>query len=102
MGEGGHAALDSVTDTIGSAATKARGPMIAGGAAAAGIVGGLVLGGRVLRPGTKLLGVRIARRDGSLRPVAKEIGRAGKQLGRMANEVNKAREQAQRIGKVLA
>jgi hypothetical protein len=76
-----------------------RGPIIAGGAAAVGVVGGIVLGGRVLRPGAKVLGVRVVRRNGSM---AKEIGCAGKQLGRMADEVGRAREQAQRIGKVLA
>lgn len=75
--------------------------MIAGGAAAAGVIGGLVLGSRVLRPGTKVLGVRVARRGGGMRPVAKELRRAGEQIGRMVDEVGKARDQAQRIGKVL-
>lgn len=75
--------------------------MIAGGAAAAGVIGGLVLGGRVLRPGTKVLGVQVTRRGSGMRPVAKGLRRAGKQFGRMADEVGKAREQAQRVRKVL-
>jgi hypothetical protein len=102
VANGAQAALGSVTETVGSVTTKARGPIIAGGAAAAGLIGGLVLGGRVLKPGVKVLGVPIVRRNGGLRPVVKEMRRAGKQLGRAVDEVSRARQQAQRIGKVLA
>lgn len=76
--------------------------MIAGGAAAAGLIGGLVLGGRVLRPGSKVLGVPVARRDGPMHLVALEIGRAGRQLGRVADEVGRARERTRQIGKLLS
>jgi hypothetical protein len=74
------------------------------------VIGGIVLGGRVLRPGTKVLGVRVTRRGGAgvVGPIVKElsragsqIGHAGAQLGRVADEVGKAREQAQKVGKVL-
>jgi len=97
----GHGALSSATETIGSAATKARGPLIAGGAAAAGAIGGIVLGARVLRPRRKLLGIPIARDGIGLKPLAKEVRKAGKQIERMVDEVGKARAQAQKVGKAL-
>jgi hypothetical protein len=76
--------------------------MIAGGAAAAGALGGIVLGTRVLRPRKKLLGIPISRKGIGLRPLAHEVRKAGKQLERMADEVGKAREQAQKVGKALS
>jgi len=98
----GAGALGSVTDTVGSAATKARGPLIAGGAAVVGAVGGIVLGARVLRPRRKVLGIPIARDGIGLKPLAKEVRKAGRQLERMVDEVGKAREQAQKVGKALS
>jgi hypothetical protein len=97
---GAHEAVDSVTQTIGAAASSARGPLIAGGAAAAGAIGGFVLGGRVLRPGTKLLGIPLApSRRSSL---TDELVRTGKHLGHFAEELAKARAQARRVGKALS
>ncbi len=93
--------LGSVTDTVGSAAAKARGPMIAGGAAAAGAIGGLVLGARVLRPRKKVLGIPVSRHGIGLQPLAREVRKAGKQVERIADEVGKARAQAQKVGKAL-
>ena len=49
-GSSANGAVSAVTDTIGSAAQKATTPIIAGGAAAAGLIGGMVLGKRVLGP----------------------------------------------------
>jgi len=91
-----------VTDTIGSAATKVRGPLIAGGAAAAGAIGGIVLGARVLRPHKKVLGIPVGRDGIGLKPLAKEVRKAGKQIERMVDEVGKARAQAQKVGKALS
>ena len=48
--------MSAVTDTIGSAARKATTPILAGGAAAAGLVGGMVLGKRALGPGRTVFG----------------------------------------------
>lgn len=76
--------------------------MIAGGAAAAGAIGGLVLGARVLRPRKRVLGIPISRRGLGLRPLAREVRKAGKQVERMADEVGKARAQAQKVGKALS
>ena len=91
-----------MTSTIGSAATKARGPLIAGGAAAAGAIGGIVLGARVLRPRKKVLGIPISRSGIGLKPLTKEVRKAGRQLERMADQVGKARGQAQKLGKALS
>ena len=91
-----------MTDTIGSAATKVRGPLIAGGAAAAGAIGGIVLGARVLRPHKKVLGIPVGRDGIGLKPLAKEVRKAGKQIERMVDEVGKARAQAQKVGKALS
>jgi hypothetical protein len=87
---------------VSSAASKARGPLLAGGAAAAGAIGGIVLGARVLRPRRKLLGIPIPRNGLSLKPLAKEVRKAGRQIERMADEVGKARVQAQKVGKALS
>jgi hypothetical protein len=91
-----------LTGSIGSAATKARGPLIAGGAAAAGAIGGIVLGKRGLRSRKKVLGIPVARDGIGLRPLAHEVRKAGKQLERMVDEVGKARAQAQKVGKALS
>jgi hypothetical protein len=99
---GHHGPLESLTGTLGSAATKARGPLIAGGAAAAGALGGIVLGKRALRPRRKVLGIPVARDGIGLRPLAHEVRKAGKQIERIADEVGKARSQAQKIGKALS
>ena len=94
--------LESVTETIGSAATKVRGPFLAGGAAAAGAIGGIVLGSRMLRRRKKVLGIPVPRDGIGLKPLAKEVRKAGKQIERMADEVGKARVQAQKVGKALS
>lgn len=91
-----------MTDTIGSAATKVRGPLLAGGAAAAGAIGGIVLGSRILRPRRTVLGIPVPRGGIGLKPLANEVRKAGKQIERMADEVGKAREQAQKVGKALS
>lgn len=91
-----------MTGTIGSAAKKARGPVIAGGAAAAGAIGGVVLGARVLRPRRKVLGIPVPRKGIGLRPLTDEVRKAAKQIERMADEVGKAKAQAQKVGKALS
>lgn len=90
-------------DTAGSTASKVRGPLVAGGAAAAGAIGGIVLGSRVLRPRSrKVLGIPIPRDGISFKPLAKEVRRAGKQIERMVDEVGKAGEQAHKVTKALS
>ena len=101
-GSSANGAVSAVTDTIGSAAQKASTPIVAGGAAAAGILGGIVLGKRVLGPRRTVLGIPVPRKGLSLKPVAKEVGKAGKQIGRLTDELAQARKQAKKVGDALS
>jgi phage FluMu protein gp41 len=84
---------------VGSAASKAKIPLVAGGAALAGAAGGLALGTRQRRRHGGLRGslsrrpqVKVSSRD--LAKVAKEVGSAGAQVGHFASELQQAREMA--------
>jgi hypothetical protein len=101
-GSGASGAVSAVTGSIGSAAEKASTPIIAGGAAAAGILGGIVLGKRVLGPRRTVLGIPVPRKGLSLKPVAKEVGKAGEQIGRLTDELAQARKQAKKVGDALS
>jgi 1-aminocyclopropane-1-carboxylate deaminase/D-cysteine desulfhydrase-like pyridoxal-dependent ACC family enzyme len=98
----GNGVVHDVAETVGTTASKAKGPLVAGGAAAAGLVGGIVLGSRVLTPRKKVLGVPISRKGLDLKPVAKEVQKAGKQLGRLTDEMAQARKQAKKVGDALS
>lgn len=80
----------------GEAVRKARIPLLAGGAAIAGTVGGVVLG--ATRSGGKVLGVslptpkRVNIRSKDLAKAAKEIGRFGENVGDLTTELRRARE----------
>jgi hypothetical protein len=100
-GSSANGAVSTVAETIGSAAHKASTPIIAGGAAAAGILGGMVLGKRVLGPRRTVLGIPV-RKGLGLQPMAKEVHKAGKQIGRLTEELAQARKQAQKVGDALS
>jgi cytoskeletal protein RodZ len=88
--------------TVGRAANKAKVPLIAGGAALAGAAGGLALATRqdrhaglikaMRKPKIKLTSRDVAR-------AAKEVGNFGAQVGELANELQRAREQSGRNGR---
>jgi hypothetical protein len=90
---------------VGGAAQKAKGPAMAGGAALAGLAGGLVLatrGGRrrvlgVPVPGTRRPLIKISAprrvRTKDLVKAAGEVGSAGRQVGELASEMRLVREQ---------
>jgi hypothetical protein len=99
---GSNGVVHNVGDTVGSVASKAKAPLVAGGAAAAGLLGGLVLGSRVLTPRKKVLGVPISRRGLDFKSVAKEVHKAGKQIGRLTDEMAQARKQAKKVGDALS
>ena len=101
-GSSPNGAASAVTDTIGSVAQKATTPIIAGGAAAAGLIGGMVLGKRVLGPRRTVLGIPVSRKGLSLQPVAKEVQKAGQQIGRLTDELAHARKQAKKVGNALS
>lgn len=85
--------------TVGSAASKARVPLLAGGAALAGAAGGLALGARQARRHGALATAfsrrpqaKVGSRD--LARAAKEVGSFGAQMGRLASELQQTREAA--------
>ena len=97
---------------VGTAASKAKGPAIAGGAAIAGLVGGMTIaarGGRrrvlgVPVPGTRrpLIKVKRPTRVNTTRDLVKAAGRmgnAGRQMAELATEVRLAREQMDTNGR---
>jgi len=102
VGGGGQ----SVGHAIGAAASKAKGPAIAGGAALAGLVGGMTIASRGGRrrvlgmpvPGTKraLISVKRPTRMNTNRNLVKaagHMGNAGRQMAELASEMRLAREQ---------
>jgi hypothetical protein len=78
--------------------SKAKVPLVAGGAALAGAAGGLVLGARHVRRngvGARALSrrkVKVRSRD--LARAAREVGGFGAQMGRLATELQQTREAA--------
>jgi hypothetical protein len=91
-----------VVGTVKNVASKAAGPAVAVGAAAAGVAGGLALRSRSRRS-KKVLGVPVPELD--VKSVAKSVGKASKQLGQTSKSVSKDIErvgdQAERLGKIL-
>jgi hypothetical protein len=71
-------------------------------AAAAGVVGGVVLDRKKLTGKRKVLGVSVPGTGGGLDGFARQVGEAGKQLGKLAAEVRETREKAQQVGKALS
>lgn len=99
VGDGARAVRNAVGGAgkeAGHAVSKARIPLLAGGAAVAGTVGGLVLGAS--RSGDKVLGVKLPRskrvklRSRDFSKAAKEVGRFGENVGELTTELRRARE----------
>lgn len=83
--------------SIGSAASKAKVPLLAGGAALAGAAGGIALGARQSRrhgggPLTMPRRPQVKVKSQDLAKAAKEVGSFGAQMGRLASELQQARE----------
>jgi hypothetical protein len=99
VGDGAKAVRDAVGSAgkeAGHAVGKAKIPLLAGGAAVAGTVGGLVLGAS--RSGDKVLGIKLPRskrvklRSRDFSKAAKEVGRFGENVGELTTELRRARE----------
>jgi hypothetical protein len=99
VGDGAKTVRDAVGSAgkeAGHAVSKARIPLLAGGAAVAGTVGGLVLGAS--RSGDKVLGIKLPKskrvklRSRDLSKAAKEVGRFGENVGELTTELKRARE----------
>jgi len=85
--------------TVGKAASRAKMPLVAGGAAIAGAAGGMALAASK-RGRKSSVGKAIARRpkikidSGDVAKAAKEVGNFSAQVGELANELHRARESA--------
>ena len=100
---------NGVPATMKQVANTAKRPAIAVGAAAAGVAGGLVLRSRTRRK--TVLGLTVPRSIGKTlsgldaKSVAKTVGQASKQFAKTTKNVSKdlerAGDQAERIGKIL-
>ena len=100
---------NGVPSTIKQVANTAKRPAIAVGAAAAGVAGGLVLRSRTRRK--TVLGLTVPRSVGKTlsgldaKSVAKTVGQASKRFAKTTKNVSKdlerAGDQAERIGKIL-
>jgi hypothetical protein len=88
--------------TVGKVASKAKTPLLAGGAALAGAAGGMALGAMRSRHSHshKLLGVkmpqpkRVKVRSRDVARAAKEVGTFGQHVGELATELRHAREES--------
>ena len=77
--------------------------------AAAGLVGGVVLGKRLGSGPKKVLGVKIPGTGAGMNGVAKQLKKAGKQVGKaskqiaeLTDEVRAARQKAEDVGKAIS
>ena len=77
--------------------------------AAAGLVGGVVLGTRLHRKPRKVLGMPLPGTGHGLDGVAKQVKKAGKQIGKtgkqiaeLTDEVRAARQKAEDVGKAIS
>jgi hypothetical protein len=71
-------------------------------AAAAGVLGGVVLDRTKLHRKRKVLGVRVPGTGRGIEGFTKQVGEAGRQLGKLANEVRETRQKAEQVGKALS
>ncbi len=69
---------------------------------AIGVAGGVLLGRTALQKNKKVLGVPVPGVKIDLANVSKSIGEAGRQFGKLAHEVQVAREKAEKVGKAVS
>ncbi|HWM55753.1 MAG TPA: hypothetical protein VNO20_10235 [Solirubrobacterales bacterium] len=94
--------VGSAGKTVGKAASKAKTPLLAGGAAIAGAAGGMALNAMRSRHSHahKVLGMkmlqpkRVKLRSRDVARAAKEVGSFGQHVGELATELRHAREES--------
>jgi hypothetical protein len=69
---------------------------------ALGVAGGVLLGRTALQKNRKFLGMPVPGVKIDLADVSKQIGEAGRQFGKLAREVQTAREKAEKIGRAVS
>lgn len=104
-GRNGSQNGEGLVGSVKQVAGKAKGPAIAVGAAAAGIAGGIVLKGRGRR--RTVLGLPLPRHMASVdaKSLAKTVGEASARFAKtsktVSRDLERAGDQAERIGKIL-
>ena len=68
---------------------------------AIGVAGGVLLGRSALQRNRKFLGVPVPKVKIDLADISKQVGDAGRQFGKLAREVQAAREKAEKLGRAL-
>jgi hypothetical protein len=91
--QAGHS-VSEAGHSVGRAASKAKTPLIAGGAAVAGAAGGLALGARQSRKSKTLRRPKVKIRSQDLARAARDVGQFGMDVGQLAGELRKNREAA--------
>ena len=61
-----------------------------------------MLGTKFARKPKRVLGVKVPGTGGGMGGLAKQIGKASKQLGELTDEVRTARQKAEQVGKVIS
>jgi hypothetical protein len=91
--QAGHSVGDAGR-SVGKVASKAKTPLLASGAALAGVAGGIAIGARGARQvkGMRRPKMKIDSHD--LSRAAKEVGQFGMDVGQLASELRRNREQA--------
>jgi hypothetical protein len=88
---------DSIGDarrSVGKVAGKAKTPLLASGAALAGVAGGIAIGARGARQVKAMRRPRVKIDSHDLARAAKEVGQLGMDVGALASELRRNREQA--------
>ncbi len=70
--------------------------------AVVGVAGGVLLGRNKLQRNAKVLGKPVPRAKIDLGGLAQQVGAAGRQLGKLAREVQAVREKAEQVGRVIS
>ena len=100
--------MAAANQSSGEKARGARGPIVAAGAAAAGLAGGLAIGSRrggMLTPRRRLLGMPIGRKSAALRTFevlrdgAKHLNAATSQISGTTEDVREIREQLDKVNR---
>jgi hypothetical protein len=98
--QAGHSVGDAGRG-VGRAARKAKTPLLAGGAAIVGAAGGLALGARhahhpkaLSRRPRVMIGPKMKVDSHDLAKAAKEVGQFGMDVGQLASELRRTREEA--------
>ena len=100
----GHSVGDAA-HSVGRAASRAKTPLLAGGAAVAGVAGGIALGARQASRGKTMsrrpqmkIGPKVKIDSHDLAKAAKEVGQFGVDVGQLAAELRRNRESANANG----